>query len=50
MVITEEGISMSEESKKKAGLPGKKVMDLFSIDFHQGNNKFWVMTRTEDIF
>ena len=29
MGITEEGIYMSDEGKKKAGLPGKKVMGLF---------------------
>ena len=29
MGVTEEGTSMSDESKKKAGLPGKKVAGLF---------------------
>jgi hypothetical protein len=29
MGVTEEGISMSDENKKKARLPGKKVMGLF---------------------
>jgi len=31
MGVTEEGISMSDESKKKAGLPDKKVMGLFVL-------------------
>jgi hypothetical protein len=29
MGVTEEGIFMSDESKKKAGLPSKKVIGLF---------------------
>jgi hypothetical protein len=29
MGVTEEGTSMSDDGKKKAGLPGKKVMGFF---------------------
>jgi hypothetical protein len=32
MGVTEEGISMSDESKKKAGLPDKKVKGLFCFE------------------
>lgn len=34
MGVIEEGISMNDESKKKALLPGKKVKGLFCIEVH----------------
>ena len=40
LLSLKEWVKVIDESKKKAGLPGKKVMGLFSLDFHQRNNKF----------
>jgi hypothetical protein len=32
MGVTDEGIAMSDESKKKVGLPGKKVIGFFYFE------------------